>query len=156
VASLTLVVVDGHEPLTPAARSVIAAAAAPKLVVLSKSDLAPAWTAADAGLPAGDVIAVSSITGAGVDALTGRIAGVLTAREDLRDPPLISNIRHLALVQDARDSVARAAQALTDGVTEELVLIDLGRARTALEEITGRRTVDDLLIHIFTRFCIGK
>ena len=156
VASLTLVVVDGHEPLTPAAREVIATATAPKLVVLSKSDLAPAWTAADAGLPAGDVIAVSSITGAGVDALTGRIAGVLTAREDLRDPPLISNIRHLALVQDARDSVARAAQALTDGVTEELVLIDLGRARTALEEITGRRTVDDLLIHIFTRFCIGK
>lgn len=156
VASLTLVVVDGHVPLTPAAREVIAAATAPKLVVRSKSDLAPAWTAEDAGLPAGDVIAVSAITGAGVDTLTARIAGVLTAREDLRDPPLISNIRHLALVQDARESVARAAQALTDGITEELVLTDLGRARTALEEITGRRTVDDLLIHIFTRFCIGK
>jgi tRNA modification GTPase len=156
VASLTVVVVDGHEPLTPAAREVIAAAAAPKLIVRSKSDLAPAWTAADAGLPAGDVIAVSAITGDGVDALTARIAGVLTAQEDLRDPPLISNIRHLALVQDARDAVARAAQALADGVTEELVLTDLGRARAALEEITGRRTVDDLLIHIFTRFCIGK
>jgi tRNA modification GTPase len=156
VASLTLVVVDGHEPLTSAAREVIAAATAPKLVVLSKSDLAPVWTAADAGLPAGDVIAVSSITGEGVDVLTQRIAAALTAREDLRDPPLISNIRHLALVQDARDSVARAGQALSEGVTEELVLTDLGRARAALEEITGRRTVDDLLIHIFTRFCIGK
>jgi tRNA modification GTPase len=156
VASLTLVVVDGHEPLTPAAREVIATAATPRLVVLSKSDLTPVWTAADLGLAADDVIAVSAITGAGVDALTGRIAAVLTSREDLRDPPLISNIRHLALVQDARDSVVRAAQALTDGVTEELVLTDLGRARAALEEITGRRTVDDLLIHIFTRFCIGK
>ena len=156
VASLTLAVVDGHEPLTPAARSVIAAAAAPKLVVLSKSDLAPAWSAADTGLPAEDVIAVSAITGDGVDTLTARIAGALTAREDLRDPPLISNVRHLALVEDARDSVARAARALVDGVTEELVLTDLGRARAALEEITGRRTVDDLLIHIFTRFCVGK
>jgi tRNA modification GTPase len=134
----------------------MATAAAPKLVVLSKSDLAQAWTAADTGLPADDVIAVSAITGAGVAALTERIAAVLTAREDLRDPPLITNIRHLALVQDARDWVTRAAQALTDGVTEELVLTDLGRARAALEEITGRRTVDDLLIHIFTRFCIGK
>ena len=156
VASLTLVVVDGHEPLTAAAREVIAAATAPKLVVLSKSDLVQAWTTADTGLPPHDVIAVSAITGAGVDALTARIAAVLTAREDLRDPPLISNIRHLALVQDARESVTRAAQALADGVTEELVLTDLGRARAALEEITGRRTVDDLLIHIFTRFCIGK
>jgi tRNA modification GTPase len=129
VASLTLAVVDGHEPLTSAARSVIAGAAAPKLVVLSKSDLAPAWSAADTGLPAEDVIAVSAITGDGVDTLTARIAGALTAREDLRDPPLISNVRHLALVEDARDSVARAARALVDGVTEELVLTDLGRAR---------------------------
>jgi tRNA modification GTPase len=156
VASLTLVVVDGHEPLTSDAHHVIATAAKPSLVVLSKADLDQVWNAADAGLPADDVIAVSSITGAGIDALTQRIAGLLTTREDLRDPPLISNIRHLAFVQGARDAVARAAQSLRDGATEELVLTDLGHARGALEEVTGRRTVDDLLIHIFTRFCIGK
>jgi tRNA modification GTPase len=157
VASLTLVVVDGHEPLTEEARRVVAAAPAPRLVVRSKSDLpASAWTAVDLGLAPGDVIAESAITGAGLDQLKQRIAQVLTSREDLRDTPLISNIRHVALVQDARDAVTRATQALADGATEELVLTDLGRARAALEEITGRRTVDDLLIHIFTRFCIGK
>ena len=156
VAALTLVVVDGHEALSPAARAVVASAPAPRLVVASKSDLSSAWTAAELGLPDGDVIVVSAVTGAGIDALTDRIASVLTDRDDLRDPPPISNIRHLALAQEARDAVSRAMQALSEGVTEELVLTDLGRARTALEEITGRRTVDDLLIHIFTRFCIGK
>jgi tRNA U34 5-carboxymethylaminomethyl modifying GTPase MnmE/TrmE len=32
----------------------------------------------------------------------------------------------------------------------------LQEARGAFEEITGRRTSDDLLAHIFERFCIGK
>jgi tRNA U34 5-carboxymethylaminomethyl modifying GTPase MnmE/TrmE len=36
------------------------------------------------------------------------------------------------------------------------VLADLQDARTALEEIAGRRTSDDLLAHIFSKFCIGK
>jgi tRNA U34 5-carboxymethylaminomethyl modifying GTPase MnmE/TrmE len=39
---------------------------------------------------------------------------------------------------------------------EEFVLADLQSAREALEEVTGKRTADDVLIHIFSRFCIGK
>jgi tRNA U34 5-carboxymethylaminomethyl modifying GTPase MnmE/TrmE len=39
---------------------------------------------------------------------------------------------------------------------EEFVLADLQDARAALEEITGRRTSEELLAHIFTRFCVGK
>jgi tRNA modification GTPase len=84
------------------------------------------------------------------------MVGALTEREDLRDPPAITNARHLALVDDAREAVERAATGLAEGATEELVLTDLGRARRALEEITGRRSTDDLLAHIFARFCLGK
>jgi tRNA modification GTPase len=80
----------------------------------------------------------------------------LTGREELRDPPCISNARHLALLDEARRSVDRAAEALASGATEELILVDLGAARRALEEITGRRSPDDLLAHIFSRFCVGK
>jgi tRNA U34 5-carboxymethylaminomethyl modifying GTPase MnmE/TrmE len=36
------------------------------------------------------------------------------------------------------------------------VLADLQDARAALEEVTGKRTADDVLAHIFERFCIGK
>ena len=39
---------------------------------------------------------------------------------------------------------------------EEFVLTDLNDARIALEEVTGKRTSEDLLRHIFSRFCIGK
>ena len=34
--------------------------------------------------------------------------------------------------------------------------ISEGAARETLEELTGQRTPDDLLNHIFSRFCVGK
>jgi tRNA modification GTPase len=80
----------------------------------------------------------------------------LTEREELRDPPAITNVRHLTLVREAAALVARAHDALLAGTTEELLLVDLGAARRALELITGRRSPDDLLNHIFARFCVGK
>jgi tRNA U34 5-carboxymethylaminomethyl modifying GTPase MnmE/TrmE len=39
---------------------------------------------------------------------------------------------------------------------EEFVLADLQEARAALEAIAGRRADDEMLSHIFSRFCIGK
>jgi tRNA U34 5-carboxymethylaminomethyl modifying GTPase MnmE/TrmE len=52
----------------------------------------------------------------------------------------------------------RANAALQDGrgLSEEFVLADLQDARSALEEVTGRRTPEDVLAHIFERFCVGK
>ena len=40
--------------------------------------------------------------------------------------------------------------------TEEFVAADLQMARAAFDEIVGTRTSDDVLRHIFERFCIGK
>ena len=53
---------------------------------------------------------------------------------------------------------ARASRRWRDGgsLSEEFVLADLQDARAALEEITGRRAPDELLAHIFARFCVGK
>ena len=50
----------------------------------------------------------------------------------------------------------RGATALESEVSEEFPLLDLQEASAALQEITGQRTTDDLLRHIFERFCIGK
>jgi tRNA U34 5-carboxymethylaminomethyl modifying GTPase MnmE/TrmE len=39
---------------------------------------------------------------------------------------------------------------------EEVVVESLTAARVLLEEISGARTPEDVLAHIFARFCIGK
>jgi tRNA modification GTPase len=75
------------------------------------------------------------------------------------DPPAITNLRHLALLERAHEALSRAraaAGAGGDTLPEEFVLADLQDARAALEEISGRRTSEDVLSHIFSRFCIGK
>ena len=76
-----------------------------------------------------------------------------------RDSAAVTNIRHADLLRAALSSLQRAAEALSDPaapVPEEFVLTDLQGARAALEEVTGKRTPEDVLRHIFSRFCIGK
>ena len=73
--------------------------------------------------------------------------------------PLVTNARQLALLRAALDHIdtACAAVAETGGeIPEEFLIADLGRAERALEELTGARTPEDVLVEIFSRFCIGK
>jgi tRNA modification GTPase len=121
------------------------------LIVANKSDLPVAWDDEAA-------VAVSATTGAGLDELRRRIIEALDV-DLLRDRPAITNVRHIALVEHAHCGLSRAREAaLAEGrsLSEEFVLADLSDARAALEEVTGRRAPDDLLGHIFARFCIGK
>lgn len=156
VAALRLALVDGSVPLEPVSRGLLETLAPPSIVVVTKCDLPEAWDWAALGAEAGRAVGVSVVTGHGLDALRDRIVGGLTEREDLRDVPAITNLRHLTLVTDAQAAVARAGDELRRGASEELVLAELGSARRALEEITGRRAPDDLLEHIFAKFCVGK
>jgi tRNA modification GTPase len=101
---------------------------------------------------------VSATTGAGLDGLRRQIASALDVDCE-RDRADITNTRHIRLVQRAHDALGRARSAAlsdTGSMPEEFVLADLQDARAALEEITGRRTTEDMLAHIFANFCIGK
>jgi tRNA modification GTPase len=122
------------------------------IVVASKSDLPAAWSRTGA-------IPVSSLNGEGLDALVARILTVLAGGELLRDVPAVSNVRHIDLLGRARQALSQAAAAVVDAggvLSEEFVLADLQQARQLLEEVTGRRSADDVLIHVFERFCVGK
>jgi tRNA modification GTPase len=144
-------VVDGSLPLDRDDLDVVSQTADYRRVIVSnKSDLAID--------PAQDFLPVSATTGAGLDALRAGIARALDV-ELVSDPPAITNVRHIALVARAHEALSRARSAAgADGaaIPEEFVLADLQEARAALEEISGRRTPDDVLAHIFSRFCIGK
>ncbi len=121
------------------------------LIVLNKTDL-------PAGRKHPYDVAVSAATGQGLDDLCRRIVTELDV-DLLRDRPAITNVRHVALVERAHAALSRARQAaMTYGgsMSEEFVLADLSDARAALEEVCGRRAPEDLLEHIFSKFCIGK
>ena len=150
-AALTLLVLDGSQALTDDDQRLLKEVDDTYLVIANKSDLESAWQA-ESTLP------VSATTGAGLDALRTAIVTALSgaASEDWKDPPRLSNLRHLQQVEHSLMAVERSLDELRAGSTEELVLAELGDARQALESLTRTRTSDDLLLHIFSRFCIGK
>jgi tRNA modification GTPase len=150
VADLVLVVLDRSRPLTDEDRGILGETSTlARVVVLNKADLAAVVT--EPG------IAVSARTGAGLDDLIAAVARLLTADgPEHRDQPAITNVRHTELLERARAAILRATEALEGEVSEEFPLLDLQDAGAALQEITGRRTSEDLLHHIFAKFCIGK
>jgi tRNA modification GTPase len=41
-------------------------------------------------------------------------------------------------------------------MSQEFIVMDIRGAMTALEELTGKITSDDILNQLFSQFCIGK
>lgn len=156
VAALTVMVIDGSGPPSIENERLLASPPGPRLLVLSKADLPSGGAAGALETKGHTAIAVSALTGDGLGRLRRAIVQALTGSEQWRDTPRISNTRHLALLDEAMGALARAGDAADAGASEELVLVELGAARQALEQLTGRRTTDELLHHIFARFCVGK
>ncbi len=151
VADLLLVVVDGSVPLTREDEQLLSSTEGrPRVVVVNKSDLP-----ARAGLAIG--VRVSARTGEGFDELRHAIVAALAGHESLRDSAAVSNTRHIALLDQARTSLVAARMSAESGeAPEEIVLADLQAARARFDEVVGVRTSEDVLRHIFERFCIGK
>jgi tRNA modification GTPase len=155
IADLILLVIDRSERLAPEDRRLIDENAQQKrIIVLNKADLVPLADASEMPAP---IAEVSAITGEGFEELRRLIAAALTGGEQLRDAAPISNLRHIALLEQCRASLGEACEAAeAGGVPEEFLLTDLQAARFSLDEIVGRRTSEDVLRHIFERFCVGK
>lgn len=154
VADLLLVILDRSRRLNEDDETLLTDTAdTNRLIVWNKCDLPPV---PGSRLPVPDAIEISVRTGEGIGALVVEIGRALGGGESFRDRPAITNVRHAALLDRARASIVRATAALDKGISEEFPLVDLQDAASALQEIRGRRTSEDLLRHIFEKFCIGK
>jgi tRNA modification GTPase len=112
-------------------------------LVQSKIDLEPGEREAD--------VRVSAETGAGMDAL---VALLISRARDLLpgEGEVALNARH-------RATLVVAAEQLREALESQDLLIAaecLRQARVALDRVTGRAGVEDMLDALFGRFCIGK
>jgi tRNA modification GTPase len=112
------------------------------LRVHAKADLWPALAAAE--------LSTSVVTGAGLDELVGLLQ--TRARALLPGPGEVAlNARH-------RAAIGEAAGALAEAGSHDLIIAAeaLRTARAALDRVTGKAGVEDMLDALFGRFCIGK
>ena len=75
---------------------------------------------------------------------------------DTRNAVTVSNARHYEALVRALDAIRRVEQGLQDQLSGEFLSMDLQDCLTALGEITGQITSQEVLHNIFSKFCIGK
>ena len=131
----------------------VADAPGPVLRVRTKADRAPAETAVPGREPS-DPLVISAKTGAGLEALIGEITRFAERQLGQAEDVLLIHERHRVAFSDARDALERALN--PDQHAIELVAEDLRLAARALERISGRIDVEDVLGDIFSRLCVGK
>jgi len=116
------------------------------------------WNKADLSIPlAGTGMAVSAVTGLGLDDLERAIAEHARG-SDPQDAgaAVVTHSRHRNALASALEQLEAARRTIAEGLPPDFISIDVRGALVALGEITGETATDDIINEIFSRFCIGK
>jgi len=73
-----------------------------------------------------------------------------------RENDILINQRHSLLLKSASISLTDALKSTEDNFENEFIAIDVRKAVKILGELTGETWNEEVLDHIFSRFCIGK
>jgi len=103
----------------------------------------------------GDHVAVSALTGQGLDGLD-RIVARHCGLGSFGGGEFSARARHVEQIQTTAQHIDQAMEVLQHEHAGELVAEELRQAADALGEITGKLHSDELLGRIFASFCIGK
>jgi tRNA modification GTPase len=129
----------------PTRTTFLAQVQAPVVVVRTKADL----SGRDG---------VSVVTGAGLDTLRQRLAevafGQLLALGDVE--PVVTRARHRVALERALAELDAFWAARAAGVDAAAAATHLRAAVTALDDLIGVVTPDDVLDRVFATFCVGK
>jgi tRNA modification GTPase len=132
----------------------------PVVLVRTKADLpgpAPAEEEGPAERYAG-AVQVSVVDGRGLDVVRSLLPRlVYSGLVGLApDAPVLTRRRHARALRAAREAIGAFAAALAEGVPAEMAATHLRSAESALEELLGVVSVEDVLDAVFAEFCIGK
>ena len=117
------------------------------LNVLNKSDLHPDLTSSKN-------ICISAKNG-DIEPLKRELVRI--AKETMQTSAvMLSNARHYEAVSRAHEAIQRVQDGLAQGLSGELLSLDLQDCLSALGEVTGQITNAEVLTNIFSKFCIGK
>lgn len=120
-------------------------------VALNKSDLTDRSLQVPEGVAAHRI---SARTGAGVEALEVWLESAVVERLSAREAPALSRARHRQAVTRAQGHLGTALAQLSRA--PELAAAEIHLALRAIEALTGRIDVEDVLDQVFSQFCIGK
>lgn len=143
--------VDGVVPVSDARSRFLSQLTVPVVSVYTKADRHP-------DLGGLEPLAVSSVSGEGLDQLKRRLAreafGHLVGLGDVE--PVVTRARHRAALEQAATELDAFQVARAEGVDAAAAATHLHTAVGALDDLIGVVTPDDVLDRVFASFCVGK
>lgn len=157
-ADLILWVVDASDPdFTLSLPEQELSRQVPRLLVLNKTDRIKTVAQVPDEFIGLERIDLSAKRVPDIERLKERIFGFITGRlGDLGEDAALTNLRQKEAAAQAQALVGHALESLSRGAGEEVLSLDLAETLSALGEIVGETTPDDLMNRIFSNFCIGK
>jgi tRNA modification GTPase len=100
---------------------------------------------------------ISALTGEGIPQLLAKLDAIVRDRFAApENSPTVVNERQRAAIDSCAESLRTALASLDAQMDEQMILVDLYAASTALATLTGAITREDVFAKIFSSFCIGK
>jgi len=164
-ADVVLLMVDGTEGTTPDTWALLSELGPERtILVWNKSDLAtppPHWYGKGTNLsvkPAAHAV-ISARKGEGLETLAEAVRELALARSQGQEPEpgeAVPNLRQARSLMEVLGELEALEQDVLAGVPYDLCAVRLEGAASALAEITGLDTPEEVLNRIFASFCIGK
>lgn len=98
---------------------------------------------------------VSALHNQGIEALETLLHTEILKQQ----PPELSvtiNERHRLCLTRSREALTRARETLAAGLPSDFIAIDLKEAVAAFGEMIGTSVSEEVIQHVFARFCVGK
>ncbi len=156
-ADLLLVMLDRSTSLTAEDRRLLHRPwEKPTLLVLNKFDLPQVTQPTQPG-PWKGVYEISAKHGNGVDRLSQGILDLfLSGKVQSWGAILLLDTWERDLLRRAKSTLDRAVEAVRAGHSTDMIAEDLRSAYVVTGELQGIDVSEDVLEHIFSRFCVGK
>jgi tRNA modification GTPase len=147
VADLALYLIDASEGITAEDERELATLQEPRVV----------WTKSDLAAPPEGALGISAMTGEGLGDLVAVLDRWVEERWAVPEgSTALVNRRQREAMGEVVEALGAARGALADGMSEEMLLVDLNRAARAVGTLTGAISHEEMMEAIFSRFCIGK
>lgn len=144
---LLIYVVDARRGVAPFERRWLSQARR-TIIAMNKIDLLEGEPVCESGY---ETVPVSARLGTGVrDLMTAM------ARAFSQDQPRVFLDRHILLLRKARRSLDSCLAAAREGLTPDVMAMDIRQAAQELSLMTGENLEGDILEQVFSRFCVGK
>jgi tRNA modification GTPase len=102
------------------------------------------------------LVTISAKQKTGIDELKATLLSFVNTGALRNNETIVTNSRHYDSLLKALEEIAKVRYGLEQGISSDLMAIDIREALYYFGEITGEVTNDELLGNIFANFCIGK